>query len=113
MGSTLDETAAVKELEIKASMLVFPMLAFMTPRLTRDQVYKIINAFVFGCLIFLVFSVGYGIYRAHLFDSREYLTYSNLGIIYHPTYMALYQCLALSWLLLRGMTSEYFLRNNG
>jgi hypothetical protein len=111
MGSTLDETAAVKELEIKASMLVFPMLAFMTPRLTRDQVYKIINAFVFGCLIFLVFSVGYGIYRAHLFDSREYLTYSNLGIIYHPTYMALYQCLALSWLLLRGMTSEYFLRN--
>jgi hypothetical protein len=111
MGSAMDEAAATKELEIKASMLVFPLLAFMTPKLTRVHVYKIINAFVFGCLIFLVFSVGYGIYRAQLFNSREYLTYSNLGVIYHPTYMALYQCLALSWLLVRGMTSEYFFRN--
>ena len=111
IGTSLDESASSKELEIKASMVVFPLLAFMTPRLTREQVYKIINAFVFGCLIFLLFSVGYGFYRAYFFDSREYLTYSNLGIIYHPTYMALYQSLALSWLLIRGMTSEYFLRN--
>jgi hypothetical protein len=111
IGTTADEPAAWKELEIKASMLVFPLLAFMTPTLTKEHIYKIINAFVFGCLIFLVFSVGYGAYRANVFDSREYLTYSNLGLIYHPTYMALYQSIALSWLLFRGMTYDYFLCN--
>jgi hypothetical protein len=111
MGNTADEPAAWKEMEIKASMLVFPLLAFMTPVFTREHVYKIINAFVFGCLVFLVFSISYGAYRAYVFDSREYLTYSNLGVIYHPTYMALYQSLALCWLLFRGMTYDYFLNN--
>lgn len=111
VGGATDEAAAMRELEIKASMVVFPVLAFLTPELKREHVYKIINAFVFGCLIFLVYSVSYGAYRASVFDSREYLTYSNLGIMYHPTYMALYQSIALSWLLFRGMTYDYFLCN--
>lgn len=110
-NGAIDEAAAGKELEIKASMLIFPLLAFMTPKMTRHHLQKIINAFVFGCIIFMFFSLGYGAYRASVFDSREFLTYSNLGIIYHPTYMALYQCISLTWLLFRGMRSDYFLCN--
>ena len=57
LNGAIDEAAAGKELEIKASMLVFPLLAFMTPKMTRDQVQKIINAFVLGCVVFMFFSI--------------------------------------------------------
>ncbi|MFZ4784602.1 MAG: hypothetical protein ACOYLH_03930, partial [Flavobacteriales bacterium] len=102
---------AVSELEYKLSMILFPLLTWMMPSFERDQIRKMVDAFVMGCVVFLLFSTGYGIYRVNTLGSAEYLTYSNLGLIYHPTYMALYQSITLSVLLLRGMRSSFFFRS--
>lgn len=106
-GITLDKGVALKELEYKASMIVFPLLSLITPSFTREEVRKMIRAFVGGCLLFAVIAIGYGLYRAWLFDSREYLTYSYLGIYFHPTYMAMYQSLALFWMVSQGVKRSY------
>ncbi|MEZ4799534.1 MAG: hypothetical protein R2809_07130 [Flavobacteriales bacterium] len=47
-------------------------------------------------------------FRAYIFDSREYLTYNKLGIYFHPTYMAMYQAITLMVLLYRGIKQEYY-----
>jgi O-antigen ligase len=105
----IHEEAAASELEYKLSMILFPLLTWMIPSFDRDQMRKMVDAFVMGCVVFLLFSAGYGIYRVNTLGSAEYFTYSNLGLIYHPTYMALYQSITLSILLLRGMRSMFFL----
>jgi len=105
---TKDPDSAAKELEYKASMIVFPLLMFLTPFFSKEEVRKIIRAFVGGCFLFAMIAMFYGGYRAYVFDSREYLTYSQLGIYFHPTYMALYQSLALFWLVSQGVKRAYF-----
>ncbi len=105
---TSDVEVASKELEYKASMIVFPLLMLLTPIFTKEEVRKMIRAFVGGCFLFALIALIYGAYRAYIFDSREYLTYSNLGIYFHPTYMALYQSLALFWLVSQGVKRAYF-----
>lgn len=106
--TTNDVEAASKELEYKASMIVFPLLVLFTPVFSKEEVRKMIRAFVGGCFLFSLVAIGYGLYRASIFDSREYLTYSQLGIYFHPTYMALYQSLALFWLVSQGVKRTYF-----
>jgi O-antigen ligase len=105
---TQDSEVASKELEYKASMIVFPLLMLLTPVFSKEEVRKMIRAFVGGCFLFALIALIYGAYRAYIFDSREYLTYSNLGIYFHPTYMALYQSLALFWLVSQGVKRAYF-----
>lgn len=107
----IHQDTAGSELEYKLSMVLFPLLTWMMPSFDRDQMRKMVDAFVMGCIVFLLFSTGYGIYRVYALGSAEYLTYSNLGLIYHPTYMALYQSITLSVLLLRGMRSDFFFRS--
>lgn len=106
--STRDFEVASNELEYKASMIVFPLLTLLTPIFSKEEVRKIIRAFVGGCFFFALSALIYGAYRAYLFDSREYLSYSKLGIYFHPTYMALYQSLALFWLVSQGVKRTYF-----
>ena len=106
--TTNDLETASKELEYKASMIVFPILVLFTPVFSKEEVRKMIRAFVGGCFLFAIIAIGYGLYRASIFDSREYLTYSQLGIYFHPTYMALYQSLALFWLVSQGVKRTYF-----
>lgn len=103
-----EKLSAWKEIEFKASMLVFPLLALLHPGLNKQELYKIFNAFVTGSILFGLVAVFYGIYRASIHDSFEYLTYSKLGIDFHPTYMALYQGLALLWIMMRGVRQDYF-----
>ena len=110
LSAAMDEASALKELEYKASMLLFPMLAILTPKFSIKEAQQILHSFVIGCLVFMLFAIGYGIYRAAIFDSREYLTYSKLGIYFHPTYMAMYQSLTLLVLLMRGMKMNFLFR---
>ncbi len=99
---------AWKELEFKASMFVFPLLALLHPGLSKNELYRIFNAFTTGTLLFALVALSYGIYRVNQYGSLDYLTYSKLGIVFHPTYMAVYQSLALLWILMRGVRQDYF-----
>lgn len=110
---------AAKELEYKVSMIVFPLLSWLTPQFTKEEVRKIIRAFVGGCILFAIAAIAYGFYRAYHFQITtdgpgspvEFLTYSHLAIYFHPTYMAMYQSLALFWLVSQGVKRTYILHS--
>ncbi|MCC6599483.1 MAG: O-antigen ligase family protein [Crocinitomicaceae bacterium] len=90
------------EMEIKASFIAFPLLALVLPRIKVHHVQKIADAFSTGALLFMVFSICYGIYMSVATADWTHLSYSKLGIYFHPTYMAVYQCMALLWMFIRA-----------
>ena len=87
------------ETEIKLSFIAFPLIAWLLPVLSRKNFDKIAAAFVTGCLLFIPIALGYGLYRSFQHNDFAYLSYEKLGMNYHPTYAATYQCLSLFILL--------------
>jgi O-antigen ligase len=104
----LDASEASMELEIKASYFVFPLLFFILPNTSSSSLKRLYDAFQAGCLMFLLISIGYGVYRSLVFDNIGYLAYQKLGWIFHPSYMAMYQCMALVWYVRRGVDQDYW-----
>lgn len=100
-----------KELEYKASLLAFPLIALMLPYFSRQRLLAMLWLFCSGTILFMFIAIGYGIYRSIHFDDAEYLSYGKLGIIFHPTYAAIYQVFALSFLLLRGAADNLIFRS--
>lgn len=105
---TLDRSEAAMELEIKASYFVFPLLFFILPNTLKPSLKRLYDSFQAGCLIFLLISVGYGLYRTIEYDNIGFLAYQKLGWIFHPTYMAMYQCMSLVWYVRRGIDQDYW-----
>ena len=100
-----------KELEFKASLIAFPLMAMMLPLLTAQRIRNLLRLFAWGCLLFAVFALLYGLKRSLELDDWEYMFYGKLGIIFHPTYAAVYQVFALSFLLFRAMAGDFLLKN--
>lgn len=107
---SMDVQSAYKELEFKFSMMAFPLLVLFTPAFSKKEGRGILDAFVAGTILFAFFAIFYGVFRAYIFDSREYLTYNKLGIYFHPTYMAMYQSITLMVLIYRGIKQEYYFK---
>lgn len=95
-------------LEIKASFLVFPLLFFLLPEMKKGGLHKLYDAFQAGCLLFLIFSIGFGIYRAFHFHSIQFLAYEKLSVVFHPGYMAMFQCMSLVWLVKRAVNQDFW-----
>jgi O-antigen ligase len=105
---TLDEVAAKRELEYKLSFLLFPLLAVCMPSLDKAQLNRLLWVFTAGCLTFLVAAVSFGIFRAVRTGDSGYLAYEDLSVIFHPTYMAAYQGVALFHLMQCHQRKEWF-----
>lgn len=97
------------EIGIKASYLVFPLIGWMLPTLTRQDFHKITHSFIWGSLAFIVFALTAGVVRSEYYDDIAYLSYEKLGYFIHPSYAATYQALALFLLLRDASVSSYFL----
>lgn len=98
------------EIGIKSSYILFPVLAFMSPVISRNQKEKTILWFVYGCLAFIILATGYGLYRSITLNDFGYLSYQQLGIYFHPSYAATYQALTL-FILLQHASLKQFLFN--
>jgi O-antigen ligase len=99
------------ELGIKSSLLVFPFLTLLMPDLSLDQRDTILKSFVAGCLAFIPIAIGAALYRVSLNGDWTELTYQQLGLIFHPTYAATYQTLALVILMLHANRGIYLLNS--
>jgi O-antigen ligase len=97
IGTTYTEhpNEAWNEIGIKLSFLVFPLLAFISPNLSRSQVSVIQHAFVSGCFLFIGITTAHSTYETIQHRDIYYTTYDRLSWYMHPTYAALYQNFAL------------------
>ena len=112
---SIDKKVAGIDLETKLSLIVFPFLFFSGEALDMDVYKKIARAFVFGCLIAIVFCVVFafknsfnnpyadGKFNISIFydtvnlpwwklilNSYSYFNYVVYSYFMHPSYFALY-----------------------
>lgn len=98
------------EIGIKMSFIVFPLIGWMLPGLSKSEFQKIIHSFVWGCIAFILFALIAGTIRSVHYKDIYYLSYENLGYFIHPSYAGTYQALALFLLLRDASVSNYLLR---
>ncbi len=98
------------EIGIKMSFIVFPLIGWMLPQLSKSDFQKIMHSFLWGCIAFILFALIAGTIRSMHYNDITYLSYEKLGYFIHPSYAATYQALALFLLLRDASVSNYLLR---
>ena len=86
-------------LEQKLSLIIFPVLALFIRPMTASERRAIVAVFATGVTVFAV--VAFAAAGLRFLESGEHgeFVYTRLVLTYHPTYMAIYACLALAFVL--------------
>ena len=78
------------DMEVKLTLLLFPVILFSSPLPVKSDFNKILIAFVSGCFVAVLYCF---IMATKLFiETRELssFVYINFSVIFHPTYFSLY-----------------------
>jgi O-antigen ligase len=94
-GWSDDTQAAQFNMEIKLSLLLFPVIWAYQPNIQIRQRFNVLLAFVWGCLLF----TGISLARAGwiFYDTGDVgaFYYDKLAWFFHPTYLATYMAFGL------------------
>lgn len=90
-----DVGAATFNLEIKVSLLVFPIVWGLQPNLELRQRFNVLLAFVWGCLLFTGISLARAALTYHETGDFGAFYYDQLAWYFHPTYLAAYMAFGL------------------
>jgi O-antigen ligase len=96
-----------EDLEIKLSLLVFPLI-FSTlddETLTKKQRFKVVVFFVLGCIIGTLILLGHSLYDRVINHWDYSFYYSGLSWYFHPTYIAMYLSFSIAiiaWYIIAG-----------
>jgi O-antigen ligase len=99
LNKALDFDQGLKELEIKLSYFVFPVILFFGFEARRRVRYLIGAAFILGCLVRIPISVIDAAMVYNATGNIKALGYEMLSDPYHPSYMAFYQSVAVMMIL--------------
>lgn len=83
------------DLEIKLSLLLFPLLLSTSKLLNPSQQLGVVMAFIWGCLFGVLLSLGNGFYQFYLTKDISCIYYSQLSLFHHPGYYSMYLCLSI------------------
>lgn len=101
----------LSEIGIKLSFLVFPLLAFLLPAMRIEQYNRYAQAFVTGCLTYVVITLCRAIAISIEANDAYYMTYESLSWYIHPTYAATYLALAVYLLFYLSRCGELITGN--
>lgn len=83
------------DLEIKLSILIFPILISTSPSLSPVNVKNILLAFIVGCSVAVFICLSYAIYKYIETDQTHHFAYSYLSVFHHAAYFSMYLNLAI------------------
>lgn len=87
-------------LEVKLSMFILPLMLFFTFRNYSENIQKnVIRAFVIGSLAAVLINLTISLYSFSKTGKTDEFIYSGVSHFFHVSYMSLYICLALFFLL--------------
>jgi len=95
------------EIGIKLSFLIFPLLSFLLPTITREQYTRFTQAFISGCFAFLLITTCRAGWRSFETHDLYYMSYESLSWYVHPTYAATYQAMAVFMLAEMAMRNDF------
>lgn len=102
------QEGALFDLEVKMSLLIFPLL-FSTidfSNLREDFAENILDAFVGGSFLNLLFLLAHSIYRFFfLGQPSTVFFYTGLTVYFHPSYLAIFYTFSIGILVIRLISS--------
>jgi O-antigen ligase len=102
------QEGALFDLEVKMSLLIFPLL-FSTidfSKLREDFAENILDAFVGGSFLNLLFLLAHSIYRFfYLGEPSTVFFYTGLTVFFHPSYLAMFYAFSIGILVIRMISS--------
>lgn len=97
---TENKNAGAFDLQVKFSLLIFPLLFGSSEHyIDKKSIKTIFIAFVLGCFIETVICFSHSIY-IWLTQHEDNFTYTKLSIYLHPSYLSMYLSFAMAILIL-------------
>lgn len=90
---TENEVEGLKDIEVKSSLLIFPLLLGVSNGFDRHHFFKAIMFFIYSCLVSFFICLAGAFYDGALHDSSE-LFYIQFSRFIHPAYFSMYVCFA-------------------
>jgi O-antigen ligase len=97
---------ALFDLEVKASLLIFPLVLSFTPALDKENLSKVINAFIQGCFIAIMICFIAAVYRYQYTAETLEFFYGRFSVFHHAGYFAMYLNFAVAALVIKLFDSE-------
>ncbi|MCX6277144.1 MAG: O-antigen ligase family protein [Bacteroidetes bacterium] len=90
------------DLEVKFSLLIFPLIFATTPQplLSPYQYLSVLWAFVAGCIFGAFIILGHAAFNLFSYNYSGSFYYTKLAWYFHTSYLAMYYNFAISFLLL-------------
>jgi len=96
----------LKEIETKAPFFFLPVLFIFLPKLSFQSRSQIFRAFTAGTLVFVILSIFHALVRWVFGDGMGVFFYQKLSWTFHPSYLAVYCCLAIGAIYYELSTSN-------
>jgi O-antigen ligase len=98
------------DLQVKLSLLIFPLVLASRP-LNKENVPTVFFALISGAFISSLILLGRATYH-YLYLNDNCFFYSAFSFMLHPSYLSLYLCVALAWMLFEisknSFTNKWF-----
>ncbi len=86
------------DLEVKFSLLLFPVLIFSHKEFFEKNKNSILSVFLFGNITAALICFGYGFYRTLKYDIN-YFTYRDFSLFHHTSYASMYALFSIGIIL--------------
>jgi O-antigen ligase len=91
------------DLEVKLSLLFFPLIFFISKIDIREIANKILNSFIDGCFVASVLSLISAAIQYYLYSNINSFFYGELALYGHSSYMAIFLCFSSALIYIRNI----------
>jgi len=92
------------DLEVKFTLLLFPLIFFLSESLRTNKMQYLLGIFVMGNFLASIICIGNAVYNYYEKDLNTF-SYMTLSIFNHPTYFALFICFSIAIILYQFLFS--------
>jgi O-antigen ligase len=97
MAYTDDMNAGLFDLQVKLSLLLFPVMLVSRP-LDSYRIRNVFMAFIAGGIISSLVMLSRAVYTYAAYGENNFF-YQAFSFLIHPSYLSMYFCLCIAWLL--------------
>jgi len=91
------------DLEVKLSLLIFPLITFISKIEIREIANKILNSFIDGCFVASLLSLISAGIQYYLYNNIHSFFYGDLALYGHSSYIALFLCFSSALIYIRNI----------
>ncbi len=91
------------DLEVKLSLLLFPLVFFISKIEMKKAADNILNSFIDGCFVASVLSLVSAAVQYYLYSDINSFFYGELALYGHSSYMAIFLCFSSALIYIRNI----------